>query len=176
MGDIEVMGFLTFGIRGGKAPAPGHPSPAGIGLSPTIHNSKLALPKKWVKGCPVFQSSSSWQQPGCQGLPELALAVSMATGGTPAPSTSEKGWGLAQQLWSPAPTGTPGALHSPNSSLLTIACPHLPHVLPDVPSGHRISLCCPILSYVLPQYSPHLPQFCVPLWSPQILPLRHPFP
>lgn len=89
--------------------------PAGMGLSPTIHNSKLAPPKKWVKGCSVFQSSSSWQQPGCQGLPELALAVSMATGGTPAPSVSENGVGFGLAALEPCPNWDPRGARPPQS-------------------------------------------------------------
>lgn len=100
--DSKVTCPFTFGIHGSRALALGRPSPARVGLSPQFG---ARLPKKRAEGLPVLQSSS-WQQPGCQGLPELALAVSMATGGAPAPSASRKGAGLGPAALKPRPWGS----------------------------------------------------------------------
>lgn len=151
--DSKVTCPFTFGIHGSRALALGPPSPARVGLSPQFG---ARLPKKRAEGLPVLQSSS-WQQPGCQGLPELALAVSMATGGSPAPSVSRKGAGLGPAAleprpwgtWGPAPPWTRGCWAPEVILCLTIACHHFCHVLPDVPSGHPISLCCPSLPHSL---------------------------
>lgn len=96
-----VMSPLTFGIPGSQAPSLGPPSPA------SRPNSRLALPKNRRRGCVVLQISSSWQQPGCQGLPELAPAVSMTTGGAPAPSDSGKPAGFGPAALEPCPTQDP---------------------------------------------------------------------
>lgn len=153
----------TLGIPGGRAPFPGCPPSA------SRPNSRLAFPKNRRRGRAERQSSSFWQQPGCQGLPELALAVSMTTGVAPAPSASGKGAGFgpaALELRPPEELEAPPQ-PGPQSKIpqhLIIACPHLPHVFPDAPSGHPVTLCCPFLASLslgqkreLPHVLPQIP-------------------
>lgn len=100
------------------------PGPPSLSLCP---NSRLALPRNRPRGCGGSQSSSFWQQPGCQGLPELALAVSMATGVAPAPSASGRGAGLGPTALELAPEELEAPPHpGPQSEIpqdLIIAAP-----------------------------------------------------
>lgn len=118
------------------------------GRSPSASrpNSRRAFPKNRRRGCCAGrQGSSFWQQPGCQGLPELALAVSMTTGVAPVPSASGKGAELG-------PTAPPLRSLRPR-----------PTLDPRVRFLSTSSLHVPTFLMSSPKYPLHLPQALVPL-------------
>lgn len=92
----KIVYTLPFGIPGAWV------SPGGTRAIPGS-----PFPRNGWRGCPFLQSSSSWQPPGCQGLLELALAVSMATVGALAPSSLSwrEGGGLDPAALEPRPQG-----------------------------------------------------------------------
>lgn len=177
-GGQQGHGPLTFRIPGRRALTPVRGSP---------------FPRNGRRGCLVLQSSSSWQSCGCQGLPELALAVSMATVGALAPSAAPRGGGrgLAGSSGAPppersrlCPQDSRGAgslkflhaspLHAPTSFVPSLLSPQVPPSAMSFPWPSFFL--CPILSSFSPLSShvlPHLPtpssSAPVPLWSPQFL-------
>lgn len=135
--------------------------------------------KNGWRGCRVLQSSSSWQQPGCQGLPERAPAVSMTTAGCSGlrpPQPLGRGWDLSRGGAWPGSSGAPppGSLTPPYppDSLTPALEPAASSALPLPPQGHSSPVTPfprPVPSFFLQPLLPfHRPQ--VPMSPPHLPP------